>query len=207
MNNEIYHDHSVINWTLDHCKILHLGLSNDEGTFVVPVNYGYEETSDGQYVIYIHGTSNGDKGKALDQESIISFEADGGHEALTYTPPSEGAFGPAFRSIMGRGQVKRIDDNNEKVHALRTMIHNYVRDIPVALHAEKMTNIPVWKILVTDITAKLHHPTQEWQTALGLNETLSKGIHYDTDGAVIAKDKLPDDDSLDAVSSASKTTD
>lgn len=204
MQNEIYTDHPTINWTLDHCKILHLGLSNDQGTFVVPVNYGYEVAADGTYIIYVHGTSNGDKGKALNEQSLISFEADGGHEALTYTPPAEGAFGPAFRSIMGHGKVEKIDNNNEKVHALRTILHSYVRDIPVALHAETMTNVPVWKIRVTDITAKIHHPTPEWQEFLNIKAPVSKGIHYDTDGGIISVDEQNFDDSLDDVASASK---
>lgn len=203
MGSEIYTDHPTINWVLDHCKILHLGLSKDGETFVVPVNYGYEELANGEYVIYIHGTANGDKGQALNEESQISFEADGGHEALTYTPPSEGAFGPAFRSIVGSGRVSKITDNDEKLHALRTIIHNYVLDIPVALHAEKMTKVPVWKISVTRITAKIHHPIAEWQTAIGIDVPVSKGIHYDTDGSVLYIDEKTTPDSVDATTSPS----
>ncbi|AKP68413.1 hypothetical protein ABM34_06125 [Companilactobacillus ginsenosidimutans] len=106
---------------------------------------------------------------------------------------------------MGKGQVKKIVDNKEKVHALRTIIHNYVLDIPVALHAETMENVPVWKISVTDITAKIHHPTKEWQTALGIKAPLSKGIHYDTNGAILSTDSTNEDNTLDTISSASKS--
>lgn len=204
MQNEIYRDHPTINWVLDHSKILHLGLTNDNGVFVVPVNYGYEVDSDGQYIIYIHGTDDGDKGQALDKQSEISFEADGGHENLTYTPPAEGAFGPAFRSVMGKGQVAKITDNKEKVHALRTIIHNYVLDIPVALHADKMNKVPVWKIKVQDITSKVHHPTSEWQQALGIQAPISTGIHYDQNGAIKSVDEI---EPTDVTASASKHED
>lgn len=204
MQKEIYRDRPTVSWVLDHCKILHLGLVNSDGTFVVPVHYDYEVNSEGKYVIYIHGTSNGNKGKALNKKPVISFEADGGHENLIYTPPAEGAFGPAFRSVMGRGQVEIIEDNDEKLHALRSIIHNYVLDIPVALHAEKMAKVPVWKIIVDDITAKIHHPTAEWQTALGISAPISKGIHYDENGTVKSIDKIEIDESIDANTSASK---
>ena len=38
--------------------------------------------SKGKYTIYIHGTDDGQKAHALDQETVIGFETDGGHEDL-----------------------------------------------------------------------------------------------------------------------------
>lgn len=198
MRKEIYRDHPTINWVLDHCKILHLGLTNCEIAYVVPVNYGYEELANGNYIIYVHGTTDGKKGEILNQEPVISFQTDSGHEHLTYTPPSTGAFGPAFRSIMGIGQVTSVTDNTEKVHAMRTILHNYVRDIPVTIKPEKLANVSVWKIEVAKITARIHHPTKEWQQALGLDLPILEGIHYDDDGGIISVDDV------DGVSGASE---
>lgn len=210
MTKELYLDHPTINWVLEHCKILHLGLTDGTSTYVVPVHYGFEETVAGTYTLYIHGTANGLKGQALDQSPVIGFETDGGHEHLTYTPPKEGAFGPAFRSVMGRGQVVRLTANAEKVHALRQLLHHYVRDIPVALHPETMTNVPVWRIDVTTISARVHHPTADWQQALGLDLPLSHGIHYDDHGAPISNDAVSINHPVtrpDATTGASQQTD
>lgn len=129
---------------------------------------------------------------------MISFETDAGHEHLTYTPPSTGAFGPAFRSIMGKGQVKIVSNNEEKVHAMKTLLHSYVRDIPVSMKPEKLADVSVWKIEVTEISARIHHPTKEWQQALGLDMPIPAGIHYDDDGGIISVDDI------DGISGASE---
>lgn len=188
MNKEIYTDHAIISWVLDHCKILHLGLNDHGKTYVVPVNFGYEEDKKGQYVIYIHGTADGQKGKLLDSSKAISFETDGGHEGLIYTPPDAGAFAPSTRSVIGDGSVERITDSEVKVHALRTLIHHYVRDIPAVIKADDLANVPVWQIKVDHITAKIHHPTAQWQSVLGLDDPLLKGYHYDQNGQLTKVD-------------------
>lgn len=189
MNKEIYTDHAIISWVLDHCQVLHLGLNDNGKTYVVPVNFGYQESNDGHYIIYIHGTANGHKGKLLDTSSSISFETDGGHEGLVYTPPAAGAFAPSTRSVMGTGLVERIDDPQAKVHALRTLIHHYVRDIPAVIKGQDLTNVPVWQIKVNTITAKIHHPTAQWQNILGIDQPLLKGYHYNSQGELTRVDQ------------------
>lgn len=190
MNSEIYTDAAVIDWVLDHCKILHLGLIHDDYPYVVPVNYGYDEDVHGHYTIYIHGTNDGQKGQALNQEPLIGFETDGGHEGLTYTPPKAGSFGPSYRSVIGKGQVEKITDNQEKLFALRKIIHHYVRDIPAVIHADDLTRVPVWKINVDDITAKVHHPTLEWQQVMGIKAPIASGYHYDQNGGLQSIDGI-----------------
>lgn len=164
MNKEIYSDHAVVSWVLEHCKVLRLGLAHEKYPYVVPVNFGYTEDKHGHYTFYVHGTDSGLKGELLDKEPTISFETDGGHENLTYTPPYPNAFGPSYRSIMGYGHVTKLTDNKEKLHALHTLIHHYVRDIPAVIRPEQLTHVPVWKIEVEQITAKIHHPTAEWHS-------------------------------------------
>lgn len=40
MRKDTYTDEGVVTWVLDHCKILHLGLADDQGvSYVVPVNF------------------------------------------------------------------------------------------------------------------------------------------------------------------------
>lgn len=53
MRKDIITDHAKLSWILDQCQILHLGLTNQRGTYVVPVHYGYQEGPDGHYTIFI----------------------------------------------------------------------------------------------------------------------------------------------------------
>lgn len=206
MQSDIYTDKGVISWVLDHCKVLHLGLTDDQGTtYVVPVNFGYHEDEKGHYTLYIHGTNNGQKAHALDHETVIGFETDGGHEELTYTPPTPSAFGPSYRSVIGKGQVLKIHDNQEKLVALQTIIHHYQRDNPAVIHASDLDHVAVWKIEVQDISAKIHHPTVEWQRVLGIKEHLTNGYLYDSEGKILVKSvkNVQPDSAVDTGASAS----
>lgn len=207
MNQEIYSDHAIINWVLDHCKILHLGLTSHDCTYVVPVNYGYVEDEKGHYTIFVHGTGHGQKGQALDQEPVIGFETDGGHEGLTYTPPTASAFGPSYRSVMGTGKVTKITNNQAKLVALRAIIHHYVRDIPAIIHADDLTHVPVWQIDVTDISAKIHHPTAAWQEVMGVTTPIASGYHYDDHGNLQSVDGTSKQTAPDSTASASVKSD
>lgn len=187
MRKDIITDHAKISWILDQCQILHLGLTNEHGSYVVPVHYGYQEGPDGQYTLYIHGTGDGEKAAALNKGEMIGFEADHGHENLIYTPPRPGDFGPSFMSVIGSGVPRQLTDPQEKLFALRTIIHHYVNTIPVALSAGSVKGVPTWAIEVKRITGRVHHPTEEWSTALGLPREERHGKHYE-DGAVVTDD-------------------
>ena len=206
MNKEIYTDHSIISWVLEHCKILRLGLTNQGRSYVVPVNFGYEENSQGKYVIYIHGTVNGTKGHALDQEDVIGFETDEGFEGLTFAVPTN--YSPSFRSVIGTGKVVRVRDDQEKLYALKKLLHHYLCDIPGTLSVDQVSKVPVWKIEVDQITAKVHNPSAEWQKLMGITASIPKGYHYDKNGELISvdEDTQKENHETDANSGASEKT-
>lgn len=193
MRKDIITDHAKISWILDQCQILHLGLSNKNGSYIVPVHYGYQEDIDGKYTIYIHGTGDGEKTAALDKEESVGFEADHGHENLIYTPPRKGDFGPSFMSVIGNGVVRKITSSQEKLLALRTIIHHYVNTILVAISTDDVKNVSVWVIEVQNINGRVHNPSEEWAVALGMPIEERHGKHYE---------KL--DDTPDAESSVSQ---
>lgn len=210
MRKDIITDKSKISWILDQCKILHLGLSNQYGSYVVPVHYGYQEETNGNYTIYIHGTADGEKATALNKESLIGFEIDHGHENLIYTPPRPSDFSPSFMSVIGNGIPHKVTDPQEKLIALKSIIHQYVNTIPVALSSKDTKNVAVWAIQVKNITGRIHNPTKEWSVALGLPIKDRHGKHYE-DGVVVEDDfdyfKTDNFSLPDAESSASRKSD
>ncbi|WP_267201989.1 pyridoxamine 5'-phosphate oxidase family protein [Limosilactobacillus kribbianus] len=187
MRNDVIYDHAKISWILDQCKILHLGLTNERGNYVVPVHYGYQEGVDGQYTIYIHGTGDGEKAAALDRGKLIGLEADGGHQNLIYTPPRASAFGPSFMSVIGNGIPRRLTAPQEKLVAARVLLHHYVNELPVAISQTDLQHVAIWAIEVQNITGRIHNPMPEWSTALGLPVKQRYGKHYEH-GAVVKDD-------------------
>lgn len=188
MRQDIIHDRAKISWILNQCNILHLGLTNDHGAYVVPVHYGFAQQNDGNFIIYVHGTGDGEKAAALDTGQPIGFEVDHGHENLVYTPPSPEEFNPSFMSVIGNGLPERINDPQEKANTLKTIIHHYVAKSPVAIIPEDVKGINVWQIKVSNITGRVKHPTKAQQQALHLHEPLNRGKHYDENGGLLYDD-------------------
>lgn len=188
MRHDIIHDPAKISWILNQCDILHLGLSNQHGSYIVPVHYGFAQQNDGSFIIYIHGTGDGEKAAALDKEKSIGFETDHGHENLVYTPPSPTEFNPSFMSIIGNGIPERVKDSQAKANALKMIIHHYVAKSPVAIIPEEVKDINVWQIKVTNITGRVSSPTKSWQQALHISQPLNRGKHYNEDGALVYDD-------------------
>lgn len=202
MRNDIITDHAKITWILEQCQILRLGLTNDHGSYVVPVHYGYEENADGNYVLYVHGTADGEKAAALDQVQSIGFETDHGHENLIYTPPRKGDFGPSFISVIGNAVSHRIEDPQAKLVAICNILHHYVHQIPVTLNQSDVQNVAIWALDVQNITGRVHNPTPDWSRALGIPVKERHGLHY-KNGAVILNDVQSQADDADTTASAS----
>lgn len=108
-------------------------------------------------------------------------------------------------SVIGNGVVRKITSSQEKLLALRTIIHHYVNTIPVAISTDDVKNVSVWVIEVQNINGRVHNPTEEWAVALGMQIEERHGKHYEN--CAVAFDdfdyeKL--DDTPDAESSASQ---
>lgn len=106
---------------------------------------------------------------------------------------------------MGNGTVKLVSSAKEKQAALRLLIHHYVKDIPVPITEDGVDKVPVWRIDVDELTAKIHHPLKEWQTVLEINVPVPHGLHYDRNGSMVKKDKQPqaENNKPDTMASAS----
>ncbi|WP_295746635.1 pyridoxamine 5'-phosphate oxidase family protein [uncultured Limosilactobacillus sp.] len=203
MRQDIIHDPAKISWILNQCNILHLGLTNNHGAYVVPVHYGFIQQNDGNFIIYVHGTGDGEKAAALDAGQPIGFEVDHGHENLVYTPPSPEEFDPSFMSVIGNGLPERINNPQAKANALKAIIHHYMAKSPVAILPEEIKEIHVWQIKVSNITGRVGNPTKSQQQALHLDQPLHRGKHYDENGGLLYDDFTDQPENNDEQSDAS----
>lgn len=188
MRQNIIHDPAKISWILNQCNILHLGLTNEHGTYVVPVHYDFTQQQDGNFVIYIHGTGDGQKAAALDKEQSIGLKFDSDHTHLIYTPPKARSFNPPFMSVIGNGVPARLTDPQKKAIALREIVHHYVAKSPVMISPEADQPINVWRITTTRMTARINNPFKEWQEALHISKQQSRGKHYNPNGDLLFDD-------------------
>lgn len=112
-------DPSEIQSILDACKILHLGLSDEEQPYVVPLNYGYI-LENGKLTFYLHGANEGYKYDVIRKNPRISFAME--CDAIPFEGKVACQYGMSYRSLMGMGQAEIVTDTEEKEYALSVLM-------------------------------------------------------------------------------------
>jgi len=145
-------DPAEINKILDTCQVLHLGLTDGDQPYVVPMNYGYEFV-DEKLVVYLHGARRGYKLDLMRANPKVFFEMVCGVE------PFEGdvacRYGTAYESLMGRGLATIVDDPAEKIHALEVLMKTQTgKDFTGAFDEKLAAVVSIIRIDVSEYTAK-----------------------------------------------------
>ena len=142
-------DPEVLKEIVEECDTVRLGLTDAEGMFIVPVNYGYEFTEENgkaELQLYFHGAAEGRKADALKSQSPVAVEMDCRHGIITgdYTC----AYSYSYRSIMGNGTVTLLETFEEKEKGLQRIMEHMapgakIEFRPVSDWYESHGNFPV----------------------------------------------------------------
>ncbi len=143
-------DMNEIQSILEHCKFLHLGLSDGDQPYVVPLNFGYI-LENGRLTFYLHGATEGYKFDVIRRNPKVSFamECD--------TIPFEGKvacqYGMSYRSIMGKGQAEIVTDTDEKQFGMSVLMKSQSgKDF--TFNEKLVSIVNVIKITVDNYSAK-----------------------------------------------------
>lgn len=180
-------DAETLRAMVDACKTVRLGLADDDGIFIVPVNFGYTWNVPAQdpripsdaasmstragavaarsgaaphLTLWIHSATEGRKATAL-----VAAEA-------TATPIAiemdieDGlirgsyacAYSFAYRSIMGTGIVRAVTSPSEKRRGLERIMEHLAPGEETAYAPETIECVAVWRIDVTAFTGKQREP-------------------------------------------------
>ena len=137
------------------CRVLRLGMTDDEGLFIVPVSFGYDLEQDGKdlkLTLYIHGAKAGRKADAISGNPEIAIEMDCMDGIITgdYTC----SYSCAYRSIMGTGTIQRLTGDDEKRYALTRIMEHMAPDAHIAFSPEMLDRTDVCRIDVRHFTGK-----------------------------------------------------
>ena len=148
-------DMNTIREILEECDVVRLGLRDDEGMFIVPVNYGYdleiyEERT--ELKLYIHGSGEGRKADAIAADPHAAIEMDCRHQIITgdYTC----SYSYSYRSIMGNGKVRRAADEQEKVYGLTKIMEHMAPGAEIEFSPAMLERTEVFCIEMGKFTAK-----------------------------------------------------
>jgi nitroimidazol reductase NimA-like FMN-containing flavoprotein (pyridoxamine 5'-phosphate oxidase superfamily) len=148
-------DHAQIIEILENNDVCRVALQDDEGLYIVPLNYGYEFES-GNLYLYLHGAKEGRKVNTFKKGNVeVAFEIDeknemkgSGDNACTYTY--------LYKSIIGNGIASVVEGSDNKEKALRLLMFNIIKKDDFKFSKQSIDNVLVMKISVTTFSAKKH---------------------------------------------------
>ena len=138
---------------LDKSQVIHLGLSDDNQPYVVPMNYGYV-LEEGRLTFYLHGAVEGYKYEVIEKNPNISFSIE------CDVKPFEGKmacqYGTVYSSVLGKGKAVIVEDVEEKIKAMTILMKTQTgKDFTFD---EKLVSIvKVIRLDITEFSAK-HRP-------------------------------------------------
>ncbi len=150
-------DEAQILQILDTAKVLHLGLAVNNEPYVVPMNYGYT-MENGRLTVYMHSALKGKKLDMIRKNPNVFFEID-----CDLQPFGEGdipcQYGMVYSSIMARGKATIVEDVEEKMQAMSTLMKTQTRK-DFTFNERLVSIVTVIRIDVAEYTAK-HRPLPE----------------------------------------------
>lgn len=146
-------DKEKIRELLDKTKVLHLALFDESFPYIVPLNYGYEFSSN-NLVFYLHSAHEGLKIDLIKKNPNATIELDYGFTLKEGNSPCQ--YGAYFSSLIARGKVEIIETLEEKIHGLKTLMKTQTgRDFIIS---EEMTkSVTVIKFTALEYTVKANN--------------------------------------------------
>jgi nitroimidazol reductase NimA-like FMN-containing flavoprotein (pyridoxamine 5'-phosphate oxidase superfamily) len=140
-------DRAVTESILEEALVLRIGLVDDDGPYILPVCFGYRDNR-----VYIHSAHAGRKMDILKKDNRICFETEVGVEVVPGNPACKWTV--RFRSVVGFGKARIVDDRQEKIRALDIIMEHYSGRAGHEYHDATLGAVAVIAIDVTDMTGK-----------------------------------------------------
>jgi len=155
------------------CDVCRLALNGGDGyPYILPLNFGFTavaeasptkdatnsdengKKTDGKIVLYFHGATEGKKYELIHRDNRASFEMDCAHRLVTDNV--SGSCTMEYESVIGRGTIEIIDDNNTaaKIAALDILMAQYPVPADFKYNVDIAARTAVMKMTVTEFTAK-----------------------------------------------------
>ena len=141
---------------LESCKVVRVGAVDEEGMFIVPVNFGYllEETQEGSQnlKLYFHGAASGRKADTFSCSPEVAFEMDGSHALIRGDYACSYSY--AYESIMGNGRIRVVEDHEEKIYGLSLIMKHLDADSEIFFSEDALTRTKIYCIEASHFTGK-----------------------------------------------------
>lgn len=139
-------DRAAIDEILGRATICRLGLADDGEPYVVPLCFGY----DGE-ALFFHSATSGRKIDMIGRNSRVCFEVDVDQEIVEAAEAC--GWTMKYRSVIGFGRARFIDDPVEREEGLHTLMRHY-SDEAFTMARGAMAKTLVIKVEIESMTGK-----------------------------------------------------
>lgn len=152
-------DKAQIESIISNAKILHLGLTDDDFPYVVPLHYGYEYDEEKRtYLFYIHAAKEGRKLDLINKNPNVCVELETGMELVSGgDDPCE--YSSYFSSVIGKGKASILENSQEKKHALELLMINQTGRT-FEFTEQMVSTVKIIKVELLSFTAKAYMKKQ-----------------------------------------------
>lgn len=146
-------DQQKIESIISFCHCCRLGFYDNDGVYIVPLNFGYEKIGE-KRIFYFHGAKEGRKIDLIKTGNPVGFEMDTNYKL--HENENACGYSAGFQSIIGTGKIVLIEDLDEKIHALQQIMFHYTEKRDWEFPMEMLKNMSVFKLEVREISCKEH---------------------------------------------------
>lgn len=143
-------DNNRIAEFIDKEQILRIAFYDEGEIYIVPLNYGY--SFDERYTFYFHGARAGRKYELAKSSPSVGFEIDGNYTLLEGEVACD--FSATFQSVVGTGVISLVEDKDEKIKGLDTIMKQTTSKSGWHYNKEMLEAVAVLRLDVTKLSCK-----------------------------------------------------
>ena len=136
---------------LENTDAIRIAFAVENEPYIVAMNFGFiwEE----QLKFYLHCAREGKKLDMMRWNNHVCFQMDTDH--LLIIDELSCRWGMKYASLVGRGTLSVVDDENERMKGLELLMHNYGKKGRNLFAAEMLQQTLVLRLDVEEITGKV----------------------------------------------------
>ena len=141
-------DIAEIEKILENAFVCHLGLSNDDQPYVVPMNFAYKAG-----FLYLHCAAQGRRLDMIRRNNKVCFQVEITPGTIIENGDQPCDWGTKFRSVIGFGKAEILESKEDKLEGLRTFMSRF-SGIKFTFPEGEVMATTVIRITIEEMTGK-----------------------------------------------------
>ena len=146
-------DEAQLRAVVERARVVHLGMADAEGVFVVPMNYGFDWPEGAPApTLWLHSAPAGRKVEVwrANPQAAVEIEVESG--LITGDFSCANSF--AYESVMAQGRIAEALEEVDKLHGLERIMEHVAPGAPARFAPEALARVAVWRVELAHLTGK-----------------------------------------------------